>query len=296
MRFITPELIKAINQIQRTKEHLLAPLNAINPRFIDAVEQLQSMRDHVLSSSKAINPETINSIANSAQFAQSNSQLFLDALNTMTTVNQVFTSSITNLNLAYYPALPPSLEDDLAEVEIEPREFAYNLVQRLNQIEPGAEWREYQSLCKEILEYCLVPPLLEPLEEVRTIEGITRRDLIFYLPFNPEGFWFFIKNTCSSLAVIVECKNMRVIDQNNVIITSKYLHKKKLGQFGFLISHEGPDNNAKHTLISRWTLYDETIICLTNHDLENMIKLKINEDNPTIIINQRFREFRESIP
>ncbi len=178
-----------------------------------------------------------------------------------------------------------------------PKPHSQELIERLSACPPGLEkWKEFEDICKEILTFLFVPPLLEPLDHVRTESGLQIRDLIFHIPCNVGGFWDFIQRKYDAVAVIVECKNYsNPIEGNNVVISSKYLGKKRLGLFGIVISRFSPAESAFKERKRLWTEDGKLILCLKDKDLKTMIKLKDEGKDSEIILDMKQRDFLQSL-
>jgi hypothetical protein len=153
----------------------------------------------------------------------------------------------------------------------------------------------YQDTCREILRYALVPPLGEPIEETPARGRDLRRDLIFHIPYDTKGFWAYVQMNYKSLALIVDCKNYAgPLHQNEIIITAKYLNEKGLGLFGIMLCRRGLSESARRTQKSLWN-EGKLLLALSDDDLKDMLKLKELGDDPSKIIDNAMRKFRESV-
>ena len=117
---------------------------------------------------------------------------------------------------------------------------AKTLAAKLKACSPGREnWELYQDICKDILSFCLVPPLSPAFEQVETKDRIHIRDLIFSIPHELGSFWTYVTNRFG-LALIFECKNyVSLLRENNLIISQKYVGKRKLTRLGIIITRRG---------------------------------------------------------
>ena len=142
----------------------------------------------------------------------------------------------------------------------------------------------------------LLQRVLEPLEEKETKGGGQRRDLIFHIPHEVSKFWKWIMITYSSLALIVECKNCSSeLVPNNVVISSKYFGGKRLSLFGLIVTREGLGETAKDEQKRIWLEEDKMIICLNDRDLVKMLELKDRDEDPSKVIDEAVRSFRQSL-
>jgi hypothetical protein len=195
----------------------------------------------------------------------------------------------------FYPEI--ELDTLTTKPEIPPKSKAQELVERLKNCQPGqVHWREYEDVCKEILSYCLEPPLLPPEEQSVTADGLHKRDLIFHIPMdNLPGFWHYIL-TVYGRAVIVDCKNYsHELKENEIVIASKYLGKKKLTKLGLLVTRAGLSEGGKKGQKERWEQEDKLLICLNDQDLIKMLELKEKEDEPWKVIDKGIVDFLKSL-
>ena len=195
--------------------------------------------------------------------------------------------------LGFYPKR--DLEPLKSDIEIrEPKTKI--LVSKLKSCIPGRQqWKQYQSICKEILCYCLVPPLLEPIEQSATIDNLHIRDLIFNIPLDLGGFWTYITNRFG-LALIFECKNYEdYVRQNELVISSKYVGNRKLTEMGLMVTRKGLHENAQKTQENLWKEQGKMLLCLNDNDLEKMVELKEKNDEPWKVIDNKIREFLVSL-
>jgi AAA15 family ATPase/GTPase len=195
--------------------------------------------------------------------------------------------------LSYYP------ESDISIRDFSKDSKAYNLMVKLKDCPLGSEgWVRYQEICSDILSYVFSPPLSTPLRQSETEGREQRRDLIMHIPYNIGYFWGWIQTEHKSLAVIIECKNYEgLISKDDVIKTSQYFNKNKLGNFGLLLSRKGLDKGAKKEIRRLWTNENSKImvIPLKDDDLINLLKIKEHGEKPEVYIDAYYRKFRMSI-
>jgi hypothetical protein len=176
-------------------------------------------------------------------------------------------------------------------------EAEHPLIIQLKELPPGNEtWSDYQKLCENIFIFCFVPPLLEPLYESSTENGIHRRDMIFNIPHDLSGFWAYVQNAYNSIAIIIDAKNYTgVLPKDQIVLTGKYFGPKKLGNFGIIICRQGPDSSGVKQQADSWVHHDEMIVCLDDNDLIEMIGLKIAGEDPSHIIDNKIRQLRAAL-
>lgn len=215
-------------------------------------------------------------------------------------VNRIYADSVLNItntlsknslrlvpSYSYYPIEPESEEVGVAKNP---------LISKLRGTPSGqADWYVYQEICQEIISYCLVPPLVKPFVEVTDEAGIHKRDIVYPIPGGIDGFWGFIQSVYSSTGVVVDAKNYgKEIPANQVVIVSKYFGEKKMGNFGIIISRKGLSVSAKKEQIDRWVHRGEMIVCLSDNDIEEMVRIKEANGEPWNILDKKIFEIRMS--
>ena len=195
---------------------------------------------------------------------------------------------------SYYPVSELSTVETAGQIPADSKALDY--VKRLRKCKRGREnWKEYQDLCTEILTYCLVPPLMEPSEQSQNIGARHKRDIIFQIPHGAGKFWDWIVLKFG-LGIVVECKNYTdALKENEVVITSKYLGKKKLTTLGAILTRAGLTENAQHSQIDKWKLEDILMICLNDKDLAKMLELREKDQDPGKVIDNAVRKLLEKI-
>lgn len=215
-------------------------------------------------------------------------------------INRIYADSvlnITNILSKNSLRLVPSYSYPPIEPEFEEVGVATNpLISKLKGTPSGkADWYAYQQVCQEIISYCLVPPLVKPFVEATDEAGIHRRDIVYPIPGGIDGFWGFIQSVYSSTGVVVDAKNYgEKLPANQVVIVSKYFGEKKLGNFGIIISRKGLSVTAKKEQIDRWVHKGEMIVCLSDNDIEEMVRIKEGNGEPWNILNEKIFEIRMS--
>ncbi len=213
-------------------------------------------------------------------------------------VAQQATQRLDSLSLSYLR--PSELEAAEQQYHIEPQSRAGELVEKLKSCPTGREhWRDYEDVCKEILTYCLTPPLTEPSEQNRTENGFERRDLIFHIPHEVTKSvwsWLHTHQQFCSLGIIVDCKNYSSeLNGDEVHKTTKYLSKERLGLFGIIITRVGLAKSGQARQNESWRSDSKLVVCLNDRDLELMLGMKEGGEDASIVVDKKIREFLERI-
>ena len=182
-------------------------------------------------------------------------------------------------------------------IKIPKESAAMKLIERLIVCQKGKDgWTEFQILCKEILAYLFTPPLVEPVEQERTETGLHVRDLIMDIPYALTGFWGYIRDKFDSSALVVECKNYSSpVEGNQIVISSKYLGRNRLGRFGIVLSRSDPAESAHKETRRLWNEDEKMILCLKDDHLIKMLQLKETTKKPEIVIDNVIHEFLRSL-
>ena len=188
------------------------------------------------------------------------------------------------------------LETIKSPPEVPRKTKASEFLGNLQDCKPGRKhWKRYQDVCKEILCYCLVPPLIEPLEQLETRDGTHIRDIIFHIPHELLGFWTFIINKFG-LALVIECKNYKdPIKENELRISSKYVGENKLSRLGLIVTRKGLHINGFRAQENIWKDDKKMILCLNDEHVEKMLQLKDEKDEPWKVIDSLIRDFLSSL-
>jgi len=196
--------------------------------------------------------------------------------------------------VSFYPE--NELEPLNTPAELPRKASESKLVSKLEQCEPGRkDWDKYQDVCKEILTYCLVPPLFEPIEQSKTKDGLHIRDIIFNIPYELSGFWnvYLIKY---GYALVVECKNYKEpLKENQLRISSKYVGVSKLSTLGLILSRKGLQKSGVTAQENVWKEDKKMILCMNDEQLQKMLELKHEGDEPWKVIDRLIRDFLLSI-
>lgn len=83
--------------------------------------------------------------------------------------------------------------------------------------------------------------------------------------------------------------------KDQIVITSKYFGLKKLGSFGVIICRKELDVSGNKEQADRWIHHDEMIVCLTSDDLEEMVGLKLADEDAEYVIDRKIRGLRSAL-
>lgn len=210
---------------------------------------------------------------------------FNDALNNIRAINK----NIANHFDAYYKPEP------LFKIE-ETKQEKHSLIKKIESYRAGEdEWKKYEDVCEEVLEYLFYPQLGTPISQARTENGIHIRDYILHIPYDASGYWNYIRDKFDSIGLVIEIKNKIVLEPNDLVITSKYLNEKRCGRFAILITRTNIKENVWYEVKRLWKEDDKMIIVLNENELKKMIELKQDNTDPERYLDQRLFKFRSEL-
>ncbi|TAG25869.1 MAG: hypothetical protein EAZ37_11445 [Burkholderiales bacterium] len=159
----------------------------------------------------------------------------------------------------------------------------------LKQVLPGqADAKAYEKLVLRILTRLFVPPLADPKEQVRSIDGREIKDITFYNSAG-TGFWHDMKLQHRSVSVVFEVKNMIDLGNEEFGQLSMRLDDIK-GTFGVLVAR-AKDNLDTQRAYRRLYLERKIVLILTDNDLVSMLRLKQMGDDPSLSLRALYRSF-----
>jgi hypothetical protein len=177
----------------------------------------------------------------------------------------------------------PTLEENKGEA----------LSESLRSLPTGRPHAEaYQRLSSEVLEFLFCPPLEAPRYEMPDAARRNRRDMIFENA-TIDGWWAFLRETYSAHYVVVDAKNYTLpLKKQPVLDIAHYLKAYGCGLFGMLVSRKGPGDAARHAIGEQWIGDKKMIVVLSDDDILEMLRMKVEGGRPEEVIRGRIAEFR----
>jgi hypothetical protein len=171
------------------------------------------------------------------------------------------------------------------------------LINDLRTCRAGKEdWRLYQSIVGEILEYLLTPALDKPICELSDMPRANRRD--FILPnYAKEGFWASMRDMYKADYVVIDAKNSgKRLRKSDVLQVAHYLKPRGVGLFGIIICRHGADEaGCRLSLREEWQEHEKLILILNDDDIEAMLVARFEGREPEDLIKLKIQQFRLSI-
>jgi hypothetical protein len=170
------------------------------------------------------------------------------------------------------------------------------LIEELHSLPSGrTTWTSYQRLIARIFERLFVPPLSPPLSEVSDGDARNRRDIV--LPnYSESGFWAFMRSRYAADFIVVDAKNnAEEVGKEEALQVLHYLKEDGAGLFGMIVSRKGLSEACGHALANHWIRHGKLVICLSDEEVVQMLRLKEAGAPPETVIRQAIEDFRLSL-
>ena len=152
---------------------------------------------------------------------------------------------------------------------------------------------EYHVLSARILEETLSPHLSEPHSEVTTEERQSRYDTVF-MNRAEAGFWHDIKVSRGNSVVVFDAKNKRRLSPADADQMLRYSGRWR-GSVVFVITRSEPSASFLRRTADLLKEKDVCLLVLSDKELEEMLLLKHQGDDPTIVVERLYRENRDGM-
>ncbi len=183
------------------------------------------------------------------------------------------------------PILPP-LRDSSSET-------GESLLAQLSAIPPGQSTAAaYQRLALDILTFVFCPDLIDGRLEESTIDGTERRDIIFTND-SDSPFLEYVRNTHDSLLIMFEVKNVVELTMAALNQSATYLGDR-VGRLGYIVTRKPPGGNIlrKQIAIFNDSNPRKVLLILSDSDLVDMIRLRMQDQSPIRWAQRHYRNFR----
>ena len=157
--------------------------------------------------------------------------------------------------------------------------------EQLKDIQPGKEFfKEYEKICTEILKNVLGEYLSLWAVQEHSNDGLYCFDLCCKIKNGVnQDFFNTIQNYFNTKYIVFEFKNYKEkITQREIYTTEKYLYKKALRSVAIIVSREGASRNALSATKGCLRENGKLILCLSDKDLNELIRIKEKDEQPTV--------------
>lgn len=153
-------------------------------------------------------------------------------------------------------------------------------------------WTEYEELCYKVLHKLFSNDLTLWKRQQFSNDQLFRFDLICKIKNrNTKEFWKIAEEYFKSKYIVFEFKsNKDQITQQEIFTTGKYLYSKALRSVAIIISANGMDQHAKKAIHGIFREEGKLIINLSNNDMIEMLKNKLDSTDPADILSTKLDE------
>lgn len=155
--------------------------------------------------------------------------------------------------------------------------------------------KKYEDLVCQLMASLLYPHLDFAAEQSRTVSGVLIRDLIFY---NSRSVDFLrdIHESYGSRQIVMEMKNVRVIDRTHINQINRYL-ANEFGRFGIIVTRFPLTTPMFRNTMDLWSGQRCCIISLNDEDIETMVDVfESRQRLPIEVIKKKYIEFTRACP
>jgi hypothetical protein len=184
---------------------------------------------------------------------------------------------------------PPKRRRPRSEVR---KERALELERRLENLQPGRpQWRAYEDLCVEILNFSFIPPLRAPSIQTRSEDGLDRRDALYPIS-RGHRIWDQLRAECQTRFLVAEFKNFAdPPGQTEVESLQQYLFPKAMRSFGLLCSRALPSRSAELARRRAWMEGAKLIVMLSDRELRLLLRIRAEGGEPADVIEDQLDNF-----
>lgn len=203
-----------------------------------------------------------------------------------------------NLGINVEQISPNAIKTTVKVKEVSENEtLGTKLISQLKSIPHGKDGcYQFEDTVTEILKYLFDGDLTGWHQQEKTTDELHRYDLICRV-LEKSVVWKFISSNLDSRYVLFEFKNYsNKIGQGQVYSTEKYLFEKAKRKVCFLISREGPAENAIIACQGAMREHGKLILNLDENDLLSLISCKVEGNDPNDIIFNRIDDFLMTLP
>ena len=176
------------------------------------------------------------------------------------------------------------------------REESGRLIGELRALPCGIQdYQSYQDLMLRVFNLLFEPDLIEGRKRVRTEHGTEIRDLI-YTNNSDKPFWDFVRNNHRNLAVVIELKNKKAPEIDDINQLAGYLGDS-LGYFGLLVARQPWSNSRRQKAIAWYNKGSphRVVVAISDNEIIRMLQMKCAGKDPTAIVRQAYQDFMAKI-
>jgi hypothetical protein len=210
----------------------------------------------------------------------------------VTSTSRVETSLIDNY-VKQRESLATQAQPFLPAMNDDAKATGDTLLGRLRETPVGhADAARYQRAVLDILTFVFCPDLIDGRLEQRTIDGTERRDILFTND-SDDSFFDYVRQTHDSLILMFDAKNVRELEMGDLNQCATYLGDR-IGRLGFIVTRHQPEENIlrKQIAIFNDSQPRKVLLVLTDHDLAELVKVRVDDGHPAKWLQRHYRNFR----
>jgi len=166
-----------------------------------------------------------------------------------------------------------------------------SLSNKLENVQPGKDqFQEFENIVEEFLSVLFPDDLKDPHSQVDRGNGSGTIDITFLNTAN-SNFWNFVLNRYNSLHVPVEAKNTENMTVHDIRQIYSRLDSVR-GRFGLIVSRDVSDSDISQV---KDMMNGGVAIPISDDDLIDMMKTKLEGGEPSRIIESIFRNIQEGL-
>lgn len=186
-----------------------------------------------------------------------------------------------------------SSDEGSADESIE--EEGQELLEALEDIEPGSEWFQYQEFVHKAFRYLFGDELVRSEYEHTDSRGRNRRDIIL-VNDSESRFWSQLRKIYKAHYVVIDAKNhSKGVTKSEVVDIGHYLKAHGPGLFGILATRHGAGESAIDVRREMWVGSKKMILFMDDEDMIEMIKKGAGGGKPESVIRRKLDDFRLSV-
>lgn len=175
-------------------------------------------------------------------------------------------------------------------------EKVYALKKQIEECSVGKEdFVSYEEICQNIIQFLFPNAFYIISNQHKTHDEHFRMDLLCSLRGDNEyshEFWKILSRHYNSHFIVFEFKNYnKLIEQNLIYITEKYLFNAALRNVAIIISRKGFSESARFAAEGCLKENGKLILNLTDSDLINMLDGKLDSKSPEDYLLSVFEKF-----
>lgn len=155
--------------------------------------------------------------------------------------------------------------------------------------------KEFEDLAFDLLSSLLYPELDLAGRQVRTMDGVHIRDIIFHNDCK-TSFLSTLHDLYKARQIVIELKNVVTLETGHVNQLYRYLDGKEMGSLGILLARNPAPRNVLRNIVDLHSSKGAAIVCLDDSDVNLMVQLLDSHKRPVDALRKKYVEFTRRLP